>query len=158
MLKIDVSFSGKEIRRLARRIFRLFVRQSIIPFVFPPFSGLLSFANWGNPHNNVLFEFTVWEQRRKLKYEFPWVNIQTPIIPLSPYCSCLWNDFFRGKQLPVSAISNLGTRQQDLQICCHEKLGRWVKIFFFVAEQFYFIVTATFSFRMNCHSLESPRK
>ena len=45
MLKTDVSFSGKEIRRLAHRIFRLFVRQSIIPFVFPPFSGLLSFVN-----------------------------------------------------------------------------------------------------------------
>ena len=44
----------------------------------------------------------------------------------------------------TSAIFNLSTRQQDLQICCHEKLGRWVKNFFFVAEQFYFIVTATF--------------
>ena len=49
-------------------------------------------------------------------------------------------EFFHGKQFSLVPFLTWGLGSK----ICKYVVTRWVKIFFFVAEQFYFIVTATF--------------
>ena len=52
----------------------------------------------------------------------------------------MFAEFFHGKQFSLVPFLTWGLGSK----ICKYVVTRWVKIFFFVAEQFYFIVTATF--------------